>query len=200
MERRILSDVDGVILEWNEGFDKFMLEHGFHRVPGTDGEYNLAIRFGEEPAVINRMTKQWCESEHIEFLEALADSQKYISILSKHGFRFTAITSISDKPSASIARRKNLKMLFGDVFDDVICLKTGSCKRIALSEWEGSGLFWIEDHFLNAEVGYELGLKPILVNTPYNEHFRTDLFPRVSEHTPWKEITEMVFKEYKILK
>ena len=197
-EKLILTDIDGVCLNWNEAFYNYMSENGYEQVPGTESKYNLAVRFGKDPDLITHMLREWNNSIAITNLEPLADAQEGIKKLADAGFRFIAITSISDNPQVKDYRKENLMKLFGDVFDDVICLPTGSSKQYELEKWAGSELFWIEDHFKNAEAGYEVGLNTILVDTEYNRHYQTDLFPRVSETQPWKEIVDIVFEHYGI--
>jgi beta-phosphoglucomutase-like phosphatase (HAD superfamily) len=63
-------------------------------------------------------------------------------------------------------------------------------------QWLDTGYFWIEDHVNQAEAGHKAGLKAVLIKHPYNSHYTTDLFPSVSNNTPWKEIYNMVQKEY----
>jgi FMN phosphatase YigB (HAD superfamily) len=194
--RHILTDADGVLLVWNEAFDVFMKRKGLPRITGTENSYNLTDRYGITYQESVDFVKDFNEGEYMRDLLPLSDSVEYVQKLVALDFRFTVITSISDNPISKIYRTENLINLFGDIFDDVICLETGASKTAALAKFGGTGLFWIEDHFKNAEAGYEVGLKSILIEHPYNKHYSTDLFPRVSKTTPWKEIYEIVTKEY----
>jgi hypothetical protein len=65
-------------------------------------------------------------------------------------------------------------------------------------QWADTGYFWIEDHMRQAEAGHEAGLRPLLINHPYNHHYGTDLFPKVSFETPWAEIVNIVRNEYRV--
>jgi len=193
----ILTDVDGVLCNWNDAFEKFAISKGFARLPNTDQHYNLGMRF-DAPSnnTMHKLVVEFNDSAEIATLEALPGAVKYVEKLVKEGFRFIAITSLSDAPEALKYRTQNLHNLFGNVFDEIICLKIGSAKGHVLERWADSGLFWIEDHFMNAEAGYEVGLKPILVDTPYNAHFKTDLFSRTSMRDPWREIHSWVLFHY----
>jgi FMN phosphatase YigB (HAD superfamily) len=202
MEKIILTDADGVLINWNDTFDEYITARGYEGIPLTDHYYNLASRYRKadgssaEWQEIAQLVRDFNQSEHIATLPAYKDSQRVIADLVEHDFSFIVVTSLSDHPDAHEYRTQNLKGLFGDVFDEIVCLETGASKQHILTRWAGSGYFWIEDHFKNAEAGHEVGLKPILVDTPYNRHFQTDLFPRVDEHKPWADIYKHVIEEY----
>jgi hypothetical protein len=51
-------------------------------------------------------------------------------------------------------------------------LDTGAHKDEALEEYEGTGCWWVEDKPENADVGYRLGLKSILVEHGHNMHLQ----------------------------
>jgi hypothetical protein len=198
MKKIILTDADGVLCEWNKAFNDFMLGKGYTQVPGTDSDYSLANRYNIDIELAVKFAKEFNESDIIATLEPFADSVKYVKKLNELGFRFIVVTSISDTLSAKEYRTQNLTKIFGDIFDDIHCIETGASKDQVLKNWLGTGYFWIEDHTRQAEAGFEVGLKPILVNHPYNSHFKTDLFPSVSYTTPWEEIYHMICKEYSI--
>jgi FMN phosphatase YigB (HAD superfamily) len=198
MEKRILTDCDGVLLKWEDGFDAFMLSKGFVRRAGTEADYSMALRYGVTTRQTQEFIKEYNESDAMATLKPFADSIEYVAKLADMGFRFTAVTSMSDHPDAKTYRTQNLKTLFGDVFDEVVCLEMGASKANVLMRWADSKLFWIEDHMRQAEAGHEAGLRTVLINHPYNTHYTTDLFPKVSFETPWKEIYNLVREVYGI--
>lgn len=198
MKKHILTDCDGVLLRWEEGFDLFMLSKGHQRIPGTESDYMMTSRYGLSSVDVVAFIHEYNQSPAIANLEPFADSVEYVTRLAKEGFRFTAITSLSDHPESKKYRTQNLLNLFGDVFDDVVCLQMNASKAHVLMQWADTGYFWIEDHMRQAEAGYEAGLKTVLINHPYNIHYKTDLFPTVSFETPWAEIYKMVCKEYNV--
>lgn len=196
--RIILTDADGVLCNWNEGFSEFMALQGHPLQPGTCHEYSIAKRHNISiPEAIDYVT-EYNESENIARLTSFADSIEYVAALADLGFRFIVVTAISEHPISKKHRTMNLENMFGQVFDEIHCIKTGGSKAEILKQWAGSGYFWIEDHMRQAEAGHEVGLKTVLINHPYNTHYETDLFPRVSYETPWKEIYKLVCEDYKI--
>lgn len=192
----ILSDCDGVLVNWSASFSKFMTSRGHPPVPNTDHEYSLAIRHNISVLETNALIKEFNEGSWIAELDAFADSVKYVKALADKGFRFIVVTSISESPVAFHNRSVNLKALFGDVFDEINCIATGASKAHILMNWADTEYFWIEDHMRQAEAGHEAGLKTVLISHPYNSHYKTDLFPTVSFETPWEEIYNLVCKDY----
>lgn len=198
-QKIILTDADGVLVDWNTGFANWMASKGLPQKPNTEDEYSMAIRHGITTHEAHELIKEFNEGPAISDLKSFADSIPFVNKIANLGFRFIVVTSISSHPNAKIHRTQNLKSLFGDVFDDIHCIEMGASKaNILLENWADTGYFWIEDHMRQAEAGWEAGLKTVLINHPYNRHFVTDLFPRVSYESPWEEIFNMVRKEYQI--
>lgn len=201
-DKHILVDVDGVLLSWYKNFLSFMIERGYKPKPNVEDQYELAKHFyNVTEKEVTSLIQELNSSERIAGLPPYKDALEYVLKLRDLGFRFTAITSVSEHPDAKKYRVRNLQTVFGeDLFteENVICLELKSSKQYILRQWQGQGLFWIEDHFKNAEAGYEEGLKPILIDSPYNRHYQTDLFPRVDENKPWREIFDIITTEYGI--
>lgn len=202
MQKLILTDVDGVLLNWLEGFDTFMSEKGYYADPDNGHMYQLSLRHHIDQLEVYKVAKEFNTSEKIARLKPLADAREYVSKLQEHGFRFIAITSLSDHPNSYEFRKQNLEDLFGDIFDELICLDTGAPKADVLRRWEGSGLFWIEDHVKNALDGVDLGLRSVLVSAAHNAHIgptvEETVFARVSEESPWAEIYDLVRSVYEL--
>ena len=201
-DKIILTDVDGVLLDWFNGFDRYMVKKGLPMLTGKEKSYLLAERHGITDLEAYKMAREFNCSEMIADLDPIADAQKYVGKLRKQGFRFIAITSLSEHPRAYSFRKQNLARIFGDAVQTLICLDTGAPKRSTLQQWEGSGLFWIEDHVTNALDGAELGLKSILVSAPYNgisPETLTRIHAKVSFESPWEEIYSLIGEHYELL-
>lgn len=198
MDKIILTDADGCLVDWNSGFNKFMDKRGMPQLPDTDDKYLLSLRHGISSSLATELVKEFNEGPQIEDLEPFSDSVKYTQKLADLGFRFIVVTSISDAPQAKVFRTKNLTSIFGDIFDEINCIEMGASKAHILKNWQDTGYFWIEDHMRQAEAGYEAGLRTVLISHPYNSHYKTDLFPTVSYTSPWEEIYNMVCKEYNL--
>ena len=190
LDRLILTDCDGVCLDWEYAFNVWMQEHGFTEVPGSKLSYDMAIRYDIPKEQVKKLIKIFNESAAIGFLPAQRDAMYYIKRLhEEHGFRFHAITSLSLDPNAQKLREMNLHKLFGaTAFERIVCLDTGAHKDEALEEYEGTGCWWIEDKPENAEVGYKLGLKSILVEHGHNMNHECP-YPIAKN---WKQIYHII--------
>jgi FMN phosphatase YigB (HAD superfamily) len=169
----ILTDIDGVVLDWEEGFSVWMEHHGHALVDGYQFMYNIGERYGMTAEQGSKMVKQFNESAAIGFLPPLRDAQHYVKLLhERHNIDFVAITSLSLDPYAKMLRERNLKKLCGTAFKDVVCLDTGADKDDILQEYAElyPGAVWLEDKPENALAGHSLGLDTILIEHGHNMH------------------------------
>lgn len=184
-ERIILTDVDGVLLNWGYAFKVWMEERG-HELQDAE-VYKVDEMFQLERAYSKKLVRHFNESAAIGFLPPLRDAIHYVRKLhEEHGYVFHAITSLSLDPHAARLREENLKKLFGETaFAKVVCLDTGADKDEALEPYRDSGFVWIEDKEENAEVGDKIGLDSILIEHAYNMDNKD--FPLMKN---WKEVYE----------
>jgi FMN phosphatase YigB (HAD superfamily) len=195
----ILTDADGVLLDWRQGFLDWLPDHVSSTAdPEVMKQYNFNNAFECNKEHIDMLAVQFNESDAISRLAPWHDSVEYVKLLGEQGFRFRVITSMGDSEANLRLRIINLEQLYGDLFDSVVCLPVLGSKKVELAKYKDSGLFWIEDHVNNAQDGHNLGLKSILCTDGPNAHY-TDLdFMRVSANTPWQDIYDIVLKEYNI--
>ena len=173
--KTILTDCDGVILDWEEGFSVWMEHHGHQKVEGYQYLYNIGQRYGMSSEAGNKLVKQFNESAAIGFLPPLRDAQFFVKKLhEQHQYKFICITSLSLDPYAKYLRERNLKKLMGDAFIDVICLDTGADKDKILKDYgiKYPNNYWIEDKPENVDWGIDAGLKGILVEHGHNMDYK----------------------------
>ena len=185
----ILTDCDGVLLDWEYAFDAWMKRHGYVKV--NNDIYDMAVAYDMDKDDIKRLIRIFNESAAIRKLPPLRDAIKYVKKLhEEHGFIFHAITSLSKDQYAQHLRTKNLRELFGDtVFERYVYLDTGADKDEALVEYEDTGCLWVEDKVENAVLGASLGLNSVLMTHGHNSDFENEDVVKVSS---WKEIYEML--------
>lgn len=188
-DRIILTDADGVILDWEWAFNLWMEEHGFERKDGWQFKYEMSERFGISKDQAKKLIRMFNESAAIGFLPALRDAQHYVKRLhEEHGYIFHCITSLSKDRNAQRLRKMNIRKLFGETaFDEFIILGTGDDKDQALAPYKDTGCWWIEDKPENALVGSNLGLNSLVMEHGHNMH--DDSCPRVRN---WKEVYEII--------
>ena len=179
-DKIILTDCDGVLVDWEAKFTSWMIRNGYCVVDET--AYNVAERFAKTQsayskdgykltkAVGKQLIKYFNESAAIETLSPLRDAIKYVRKLhEEHGYVFHVITSLSTDPDAARLRKRNLDLLFGPtVFEKIVCLDCGADKDDALEPYRDSGCFWVEDKPENADLGVDLGLRSVMLEHSHN--------------------------------
>ena len=160
MEKIIVTDCDGVLLNWEYAFCAWMTQHGYTEIKDGNKEYNIGKRFGITLEEAIEQVVIFNESAAMAFLPALRDARYYVKRLhEEHGYVFHAITSLSNDDYSQHLRTKNLREMFGDsVFEKYIYLDTGADKDEVLEDYRDTGCYWIEDKPENADVGLSVGL------------------------------------------
>jgi len=201
--RIILTDVDGVLLEWEHHFTKWMVQrtyfdkkgsrfHPYRLLENKENTYEMADRFGVTIPEIRKEIREFNRSAWMGTQRPMPDSQTWVKLLHAEGWTIIPITSqTSDKPAQEL-RKKRLAELFGkQVFSNYHILGTGADKDSALAEFHNTGLYWVEDKPKNALAGLKYGLKPLLFDHPYNRDFN---HPEITRVNNWKQIHEMLVK------
>jgi len=207
--RIILTDVDGVLLEWENHFTKWMLQRSYFDKEVGEGyvgkkvypykllddkqdTYEMAERFGLTKTEVRKEIREFNKSAWMGNQAPMFESQTWVKLLAAEGWTFIPITSQTSDIPAQLLRKKRLGELFGDhIFTNYHILDTGFDKDDVLAEFHDTGLYWIEDKPKNAVAGLKYGLKPILIDHPYNRDFNHPDIIRVSN---WKQIHEILVK------
>ncbi len=199
--RIILTDVDGVLLEWEHHFTKWMLQrtlfdergaryHPYRLLPDKENTYEMAERFGITVTEIRKEIREFNRSAWMGTQRPMLESQTWVKLLAAEGWTFIPITSQTSDIPAQQLRKKRMGELFGDhIFTNYHILGTGADKDGALAEFHNTGLYWVEDKPKNAVAGLKYGLKPILIDHPYNQDFNHDGIIRVSN---WQDIHQLL--------
>jgi FMN phosphatase YigB (HAD superfamily) len=191
----ILTDCDGVLLDWEEGFSVWMEHHGHEKVEGYQYMYNIGDRYGITKEQGKKSIKTFNESAAIGFLPPLRDAQYYVKLLAeKHQYRFVVLTSLSLDPYAKELRIRNLNKIFGDIFLDVICLDTGADKDEALDQLaqKYQGNYWVEDKPENVMAGVDRGFTGILIEHGHNMGWEDTFVAK-----KWEDIYNLVTRNEK---
>jgi len=199
--RIILTDVDGVLLEWEHHFTKWMLQrtlfdergaryHPYRLLPNKENTYEMADRFGITKDQVRKEIREFNRSAWMATQRPMYNSQTWVKLLAAEGWTFIPITSqTSDKPAQEL-RKRRLGELFGEhIFTNYHILGTGADKHSALAEFHGTGLYWVEDKPANALAGLNYGLKPILIDHQYNRDFE---HPDITRVNNWQDIHQLV--------
>jgi FMN phosphatase YigB (HAD superfamily) len=207
--RIILTDVDGVLLEWEHHFTEWMLQRSYFDnevgegyvgkkiypyklLDNKENTYEMADRFGLTKTEVRKEIREFNKSAWMGNQAPMPDSQTWVKLLAAEGWTFVPITSQTSDIPAQLLRKKRLGELFGDhIFTNYHILDTGADKDSALAEFHNTGLYWVEDKPKNALAGLKYGLKTILIDHPYNRNFNHPDIIRVNN---WKQIHEILVK------
>ena len=196
-QKIILTDVDGVLLDWEEGFTQWMLHNGYTPVPNHKCMYNIGQQYNISKAEGSELVRTFNQSAAIGQLLPLRDSQHYVKLLTEvHEYKFLAVTSLSTEPQAKQLRTHNLEKLFGaNTFVEIICLDTGADKDQILLDLAKfhKGNWWIEDKAENVTAGIAAGFNSILVQHEHNLHY----CGTATVVKTWKDIYNMVIDREK---
>ena len=119
----------------------------------------------------------------------MPDSQTWVKLLHAEGWTFIPITSQTSDIPAQELRKRRLEELFGDIFYNFHILETGQDKEDVLAEFHGTGLYWVEDKWVNAMAGLKYGLNPLFISHPYNQEYS---HPEITRVNNWKEIHSII--------
>lgn len=184
----ILTDCDGVLLDWENAFHGWMQKRGYEKK--VDGVYDISTAYGIEKAEGKTLVRYFNESAWMGYLKAFRDARSGVGRLYEAGYRFHCITSLSLDTKAKRLRQMNLENIFGKgVFKEIVCLDTGADKDHILEEYEGSGFYWVEDKTENAECGLQFGLKSILINHAHNADCDNDAIVKLDT---WADIADHI--------
>jgi len=187
--KTILTDADGVLLDWEVDFNKWMAKRGYAKK--VNDVYEMEIAYGLSKFKCKKLVREFNSSAWVRYLPAFRDARSGVAHLVEAGYKFHCITSLSLDEKAGKLRKKNLEAIFGkNVFEEVICLDTGADKDDALEPYKDSGLYWIEDKTANANLGAKLGLKSLLINHTHNE--TQDTVDGVVRVGKWAQIVDIV--------
>jgi len=186
--KKILTDCDGVLLDWENAFHDWMVQRGYNKV--VQGTYDLSVAYDLHHEHKHDVVTEFNNSSRMGWLQPFRDAADVIPVFFDHDYRFEVITSMSLDPYSGKLREYNLDDVFGsDAFCGLTCLDTGADKHAALEPYRDSGLYWIEDKWQNAVLGADMGLKSIIIDHPHNREMYDSRITRVEN---WKQIYNII--------
>ena len=195
MSKIIGIDVDGVLLKWEEAFDDFMVGQGLTKK--DQGHFDLRIHYPDVPAeALNTYISVFNESAYMRYLEPMDGAVEYVTKLAEEGYKFSVVSSQTTNKVANRAREDNLKVVFGDVFEDFTFLETGQGKYYALQKFDMETI-WIDDKPDNVESGKVLGLVPILLDLPHNRSYNNKQM-NIQRANSWKDIYDIIKEKHNV--
>lgn len=194
---QILTDVDGVLLDWIDGFLNWCVNHKSYPTTILDqrtNAYDLETMLSTTLDVILSLITEFNNSPYFGQLRSTKHSEIVIPKLLERGYTFIAITACGEDHHHYETRLNNLVQVFGsNVFDELVILPVGGCKKDALLKYKDTNMVWIEDTVSHCVAGADLGLNAHLINQVYNTDNISDLKVLASGITrvnDWHELAE----------
>lgn len=186
----ILTDIDGVVFDWNTSFVNWMEMQGYTSsgVSHHDADIHLQFNIPYNESQVKK--EEFNTSMIASTLNPYKDSVKYINQFYDEGWRFIGITSFSDKPIGQYYRYLNLEDYFPtDCFGTMIFLSAGETKDEILKKFKDTNLWYIDDRIYNINIASNQGLKSLLMQHDYNMHYKRD---NVNVVESWEEIYQLI--------
>lgn len=167
----ILTDVDGVLLEYDSHLDAYLRAEKDIHLTSEDWE---GKRFLFEAANIDEdyeisIFVDFMHSNYFRSMPSKPCAADVVMRLHAQGYRFVAITSVGqgvdhqDMKRTHDNRLHNLELRFPGVFDDVYMTQFHESKHDILAKFNAS--VWVEDTIKNANIGHALGHHSIIMKS-----------------------------------
>lgn len=194
MRNVILSDCDGVLLNWEDSFEDWMsFEKGITRKSWSEFDhYGFAIgkSFGIGDEQAGELIDEFNRSPWMLSLPPVRDAVKFVRKLhEEQGFALHVITSFGDDQNAIAMRMENLEQVFGyGVVQRFVPLVHNVSKEDTLRPYGGRGMIFVEDRKSNVDLAIRLGIEGVLMQHDYNIDY-DGAGTRVKN---WEEIYKML--------
>lgn len=147
MKKKILCDVDGVVLNWLSKLPEYLVKRGHDPEPAiraySHGEFighSEITGLPEEEAF--QLILDYNESEYIKYLTPFKDALAVVNVLKKE-YDFVAVTAIGREGKSSLYRLENLNFWYPNAFKDIHVVNLGESKKDILASYEKT--FFIDD-------------------------------------------------------
>jgi hypothetical protein len=168
MEKKqvLLTDLDGVSVDWLSGFAKFMeLELGHKAEHLNPLNFTMIDIFPnlEKPYV---HVRDYQHTDYYKNAPAYVGAYESYKVLKDMGVNIVAVTSCGTDKKIKENRIYNLESNFPNIFDEVHMLEIGEDKSKILSNYRSSK--FIDDQIANVIAGSKTGHESYLWDMSYN--------------------------------
>lgn len=169
-EKIILTDVDGVLLDWDASFELWMKHRNL--IKKDSSTYSISESYKITKKQSYALMEEFAHSKHFRNLLPFKDAVHYVDkIYREFGIKFHVITAVSNEDPVRSSRIKNLHKTFGKhVFYDITCVGYHQSKFDVLSKYRDTGCIWIDDFHPHYKDGETLGLTSLMMSHHHNSH------------------------------
>lgn len=138
MKKVILTDIDGVVIQWQSGLAYFAHKYGIKTDVIIEMISDEKFRcpsdiFQTDVATGKQLMEKYNNSDFIRYLAAYKDALKVINDLKKD-YEFVAITALGNSIDAKLNRQFNLNSLFPGAFQEILMCGHSESKDALLSQ------------------------------------------------------------------
>ena len=189
MDKIILTDCDGVLLDWELKFREYAAKQGYVFDKSHATSYSIGEQYGLTHAQSLDLIAQFNCSSDFESLLPWKDAQQVVGQLVNEGWQLVVITTAGTHPQTYGLRITNLENVFGkNAIRSLHVLPLHGDKGVELVKYKDTGLYWIEDNLHNAELGPQYGLNSLLMAADYDRNYAGPI-PRVNT---WQDIYRII--------
>lgn len=185
-----IIDCDDVLLNWIGTFRSWVFQnHGVRPFEAYPSNWDMSGWLGVTPERCRKMIEQFNASPMFGELWPIDGAVEAVAALHARGHRLTVLTSCSSEPMIVNRRRENLRRVFGDALDRIVCLDLGESKRNWLDVLRPG--IWIEDNYKNAMHGFEAGHKTFMMRRRHNRDDETTTHRDIAWVDDWSPIVSL---------
>lgn len=197
-EKIILTDIDGVVLDFTQGFYSF-LEDTQNIVIPHEQRANFAIykQLGWTREQDQHVMTDYAHSDYFKKIPAKECARDVLQDMRKDGWRFIAITACLTGLERQCYkttyqnRLDNLEAHFGNVFEDLHLSTWDGGKGEHLGRYDPA--YWVDDRPHHALEGQKFGHQSFIMHTlDFDEKDNTAKLPVVHS---WHEIRAHILKD-----
>jgi hypothetical protein len=162
----LISDVDGIALDWLQGFSKYMESIGYKSLHDKPSFYSMEDIF----PTLEKPYKHIMDFQHSDFykdLTAYQDAKENYAKLHELGVKIVFLSSCGETEHIKNTRLAQLEREFSGKFDDIILLPLNASKLDTLSKFEKGNVF-VDDLMAHSIDAAKIGHKSFLKNMSYN--------------------------------
>lgn len=197
MRKTLVTDCDGVLLNWLSGIPKFLAEQGLdsrHLADRLEGNQFVPIEeiFMSETLeqALSRMSG-YQSSHWLKQLPAMEPGAEVIVERLSDEYEIIVVTSFSEDKEAQRNREENLQLRYGSSISDLICLPFSANKTDVLKDLAKSRdvRLWIDDQIKHVHHGINAGIESYQYTYGMTCGRNTG---EVRELNSWREVEEML--------
>lgn len=176
-----LSDIDGVVVDWLDGFIKYCESIGHKALHSNPIEFSMTDIF----PTLERPWEHIMDYQHTKFyqeLKAYPDAVAVYNKLYDMGVKIVFVTSCGTTPEIIDARTNMMNSTFNGKFETIEFLELGASKVDILKKYPTAT--FIDDQMKVALEGVESGHHSFVKNMSYNTNDHNENVERLMSFTP----------------